>query len=169
METKLLCCHPSFKKREREREMNFCFYLPFFSCSGLHLGYFLVTVSKWTSLEACLQNFPLPFERTGQAQLRKHNKDEFPGLNTICNKVPLPEQETQREGFTATWQIRARKQCQSKHNYWEGSALTTMTVRRVSYHGWGWSHYCYARWVCSYSHEYLCGAGEQLLLWGRCR
>lgn len=97
------------------------------------------------SRQSCLQNFPLPFRTTGQAQLHEHNKDEFPGLNTICNKVPLPEQEMQREGFSATWQIRARKPCQSKHHYWEGSARAQMRAGRVSCPGRRRSRYRYAR------------------------
>lgn len=95
--------------------------------------------------QSCLQNFPLPFRRTGQAQVHEHNKDEFPGPNTICNEVPLPEQEMQREGFSATWQIRARKPCQSKHHYWEGSARAQMRVGRVSCPGRRRSRYHYAR------------------------
>lgn len=127
--------------------MNFYFYLTTFYSSSLWFRAFSCCCFKQT----CLRNFPLPFRRTGQAQLHEHNKDEFPGLNTICNKVPLPEQEMQREGFSATWQIRARKPCQNKHHCWEGSARAQMTVGRVSCPGRPWSRYRYARRASSSS------------------
>lgn len=132
---------PKTKPKPREK-LTFIFIYPHFIPPIYGLGHFLAAVSKW---KTCLQNFPLPFQRTGQAQLHEHNKDEFPGLNTICNKVPLPEQEMQREGFSATWQIRARKPCQSKHHYWEGPARAQMTVGRVSCPGRPQSRYRYAK------------------------
>lgn len=150
MKTRLLFPHPSFKKKKptknktkTKREINFYFYLPSFYSSNLWFRAF--SCCCFQVEKTCLQNFPLPFQRTGQAQLHEHNKDEFPGLNTICNKVPLPEQEMQREGFSATWQIRARKLCQSKHHYWEGPAGAQMTVGRVSCPGRPQSRYRYAR------------------------
>lgn len=76
-----------------------------------------------------MPNTALPSTRPGQAQLQQHNADAFPGPHRAFSAVPLPAQEMQREGFTATRQIRDRKPCQSKHRYREGTVLTKMTVR----------------------------------------
>lgn len=112
----------------------------FFSCFFFFFCFFS-PLSQQIEEFVCKAFTPSLVKRIVQASIHQHgNNDEFPDLNTICNKVTLPEQEMQREGFTVTLQIRARKPCQSKHNYWEGSAWRKSTVRSVSYHRQWQSH-----------------------------